>query len=987
MHTRGHTMIESTQQTRAASGLSPERQIDVEGQTQTGRTRVRHSISLAVLGLATFGFGATVAHAQTEAPAPAAEPEIVVTGTRIARTGYAAPTPVSVINAKDIQATAPANVADFVNTLPSIAGSATANNSSGSLSNGQAGISSLNLRALGTARTLVLLDSKRSPASSTQGTVDVNTFPQGLIERVEVVTGGASAAYGSDAVGGVVNFVLNNKFRGLKMSYDYGVTTYGDVPNHKLTVTGGDDYFGGKLSVLFNAEYFEQSGKDTIDRDWNDAGFFQIDNPAYTATNGAPARLIGGNIGPSNMTPGGLVTTGALRGTYFGAIDPVTGKASVNQLTFGAVNGSWMQGGDYLITRAGHLSSNSLAPTEERDSLFVKLAYDITPDFTVYTQLSYNKYNGQSFYQQTPSTGVVIQKDNAYLPTEVFNKMTTAGLTSISIGTSNAGIPAAGSDNTREVTRYVVGAEGKFGLFGDDWKWDAYYQKGIVDAHELLTNTWNNARMALAQDAVVAPVGNTAGIAAGSIVCRSTLTAPTNGCVPINRIGIGGVTQAALNYIFWDQPFRDQKIQEDVAAISFNGEPFMLPAGPVSVAFGTEWRKEQVSGQVETRFNTGWLYGNYLVNKGSYTVTESFLELAIPIIEGLDISAAGRMTDYSTSGKVETWKLGTTYAPVKSLKFRATMSHDIRAPNLSEFFAAGTARTNTVVDPRNATSPQFTEKTTGNLALTPEIADSTNFGIVFTPSFISGFAASVDYYEIEIADAIGTISAQDTVDQCYIRNVAELCSRITLNASNVITEIALKPINFSKQRSRGLDLEMSYRFALSQIDPHLPGKLNLRGLFTHYIENYTNNGISVATDTAGQNTGNGPPSLIYRLTAAYDLDPFTFNLTARGLSDGVYDNSYVVCTSGCPASTLANRTVNYNTIKGALYIDTALSRSFTAGGRDGEIQFTITNLFNRDPSYVGNGPTGNNTPAYPQTNRNFYDVLGRTYRMSLRFKM
>ncbi|MEY2883292.1 MAG: hypothetical protein RL490_1016, partial [Pseudomonadota bacterium] len=505
------------------------------------------SALLSALLLAAPAFAQTAKTAEA-----AAEPEaeaIVITGSRIARSGYDAPTPVSVVGQAELKSEPQANIGDFVNTLPSVRGSQTSSTNSGSLSNGQAGIASVNLRALGSQRTLVLIDGQRSVASTTVGIVDTQTVPQGLIKSVEVVTGGASSAYGSDAVSGVVNFILDKEYKGFKAEYEYGVTTYGDAPNHTIRLTAGAPFAEGRGHILLSGDYFQQTGIDTIDRDWNNAGFFQIDNPAYVPGNGTPERLVAGGIGTYQFTPGGIVNTGPLRGTYFGAIG-TNGQASVNQFNYGPNKGQWMQGGDYLISREGHLSSNSLAPNEKRGNAFGRLSFEIAPALKVFGQFSYSGYSGQSFYQQTPSTGITIQRDNAFLPTALVAQMTSLNLTSISIGTSNAGIPAAGSDNTREVYRTVIGGEGDFSVGKMDWKWNAYYQVGIAKTNETLTNTWLNSRVTLAQDAVRATAGNALGVPAGTIVCRSSLTAPTNGCVPLNRIGVGGVTPTALNYIF-----------------------------------------------------------------------------------------------------------------------------------------------------------------------------------------------------------------------------------------------------------------------------------------------------------------------------------------------------------------------------------------------------------------------------------------------------
>lgn len=930
---------------------------------------------------------------------------IVVTGSRIARDGFSAPTPVSVISAKELETEAPANVADFVNTLPSVRGSSTASNSSGSLSNGLAGIASVNLRALGANRTLVLFDGQRSVASATNGVVDVNTFPQGLIERIEVVTGGASSAYGSDAVSGVINFILDRDFQGIKGDYEYGVTTYGDGPNHKVSVTAGTSFADGRGHIVLSGEAFTQKGQHTIDRDWNQAGFFQIDNPAYVPGNGLPARLVQGGIGTSQFTPGGLISAGPFRGTYFGTIG--AGGASLNQLNFGAVNGQWMVGGDYQITRVGHLGSNTLIPDENRSSLFGRVEYEVVDDTKLFLTGSYAHYEGLSYYQQTPSTGVTIQVApsaanggliNAYLPQAFIDRVNTYNATpgntrvnTVAIGTSNAGIPAQGSNNTRDVWRVVGGAEGSFGLFGREWTWDAYLQHSQAEVDEQLINTWNTSRLALATDAVRAPAGNALGVAAGTIVCRSTLTNRNNGCVPINRIGVGGVSAEAIDYIFngGDQPLRTQTLEQTVSALNFSTRNlFENWQGPVSIAFGAEARREAVSGVVDPQFSSGWIYGNYLVTDGQYSVYEGYVETVVPLFAGADLNGAFRVTNYSTSGSVTTWKVGLTWQPIQDVRLRGTVSRDIRAPNLGELFAPGTARTNTVNVPLASgaqRADQFLEQTVGNPQLDPEKAKTYGAGVVFTPTFLSGFAASVDYYNIDLSGAISNYTAQTTVNLCYEQAVQAACDNITTAAGqgvvtpgSPITGIRLIPFNFVGIKTEGLDFEASYRRPVGS------GSVTLRALATHYLSLYTDNGVDFPTQAAGQNSGS-VPDWTYRFTAQYDQGPFGAQVTARGLSDGVYDNNFIECQTGCPVSTVQNRTINNNKIAGAMYIDLAANYSFEVQDVGFQAFLSIRNLFDVDPVLVGNGPTGNNTPAYPQTNRNLYDVLGRVYRVGLRF--
>ncbi|EIZ77404.1 TonB-dependent receptor-like protein [Novosphingobium sp. Rr 2-17] len=903
--------------------------------------------------------------------------DITVTGSRILRNGYNAPTPVAILSEADIAAQAPANISDFVNQMPAIAGSGTSGTASGGLSNAGAGINSVGLRGLGVGRTLVLVDGQRSVASTVGGTVDINTIPQDLVKRVEVVTGGASAAYGSDAVGGVVNFILDTEYTGVKLSSDVGISTYGDGLNYRFAGTAGFTALDGRLHSLTSVSYFDQKKVEGIDRDWNNSGYFQITNPDYKAGNGEPERYVGSGIGPSTYTSGGLITSGPLKGTYF------LGEGETGQLNYGDVSGSWMIGGDWEKTLEGHEGTNTLVPRDQRISVFQRLGYELTDEIEVFVQGSYNRSYSESSYQQTPSTGVSIKSDNAYLLSQypdVAAAMQAQGLSSITIGTSNAGYPVPGSENTRQVFRFVGGAKGKLDLFDKPFSWNAYYQKGVTKTREKLVNTWNNARMSLAQDAVYA--------SDGSIVCRSTLTDPDNGCVPIDRLGTDGPSQEALDYIYGDQPVRHQTIKQDVGAATISGDAFALPAGNIAFATGVEWRREQINGSVDEQFNSGWLYGNYRVNQGKYDVYEGFLELDIPVFDGFDLNAAARGTHYSTSGWVGTWKVGATWQAIDSVRLRGNLSHDIRAPNLEELYAAGTARTNSVIIPSDADAPvtgsqQFVQNSFGNSDLKPEVADGWTAGVVLTPSFLPGFTLSFDYYAIKIKDAIGTLTAQQTVDLCYEQKVTSYCANIHYDSSGALSTIDLSPINFASQKTKGFDIEGSYSHEVG------PGKLRLNAQITHYIENIVDDGVSYPIDYAGvlTNTTYATPNWVYRLSAFYDVGPVTLNVVARGFTDGVYGNDWIECTSDCPASTPQYRTINDNDIKGATYYDASIAFKFPVMAREGSLTFVVNNILNKDPVLVGNGPDGNNVPAYAQTNRSRYDVVGRTFRLSMKVEL
>ncbi len=928
----------------------------------TSSRRLRR-YALATASAAALMAQAVPALAQTASSAELEE--VVVTGSRIVRDGYDAPTPVNVLGSAEILAEAPANIADFVNTLPSVAGSVTASSSSGSLSNGQAGISALNLRALGTGRTLVLFDGQRSVVSAATGQVDTNTFPQSLISRVEVVTGGASSAYGSDAVGGVVNFILDKAYTGLKMTAEYGETTYGDGENWKYNFTAGSPFADGKGHILLSAETVSQEGIHGVSRDWNKTGHFAIRNPNTAA--GQPFYVVADNVGISSYTPGGLITAGPLRGTYFGV------NGTVNQLAYGQVSGQWMIGGDWEYTSSLN-GTNSLLPDEDRDSFFGRVSYEVAPNINVFAQASYARYEGLSYYIQPTSTGITIRSDNAYLPASVRNQMTTLGLTSFVMGSGTADFPWSGSNNIRETSRYVVGADGDFSLFGRDFGWDAYYQHGVTKTREELTPTWNNTRLTLATDAVVHPT-------TGQIVCRSTITAPTNGCVPLNRFGVGVASQAAIDYVL-GQPLRTQEFVQDVAAVNFTTD-FTGWAGPIDIAFGAEWRNETLDGEVDAESQSGWKYGNYKVTTGEYDVVEGYIETLIPIIEGLDFNGAARYTRYSTSGGVTTWKAGLTYSPIPDITLRATASRDIRAANMSELFDAGTARSNAVSI--NGVSTAFVQNLQGNIDVQPEVADGLGLGVVFQPSFLPGFAASLDYYEIKVEGVIDFVTAQQTADFCLLNNVQRYCSNLRYQ-NGQLAFIDLFYENLNSLSAKGLDIEASYRTSLDAFIPNAAGDLSLRAMATHYIENVTDNGVT-AIDLAGSNVG-ATPDWSYRVTAAYDLEPISLNFTVRGVSDGVISNAYTECTSACPTLAPPYYTINDNNIEGAIYFDASATYAFELGqsGASGEAYVSIKNLFNTDPPLTANPAAlgAENTVGYLQTNRSLYDVLGRTFRVGLR---
>lgn len=885
----------------------------------------------------------------------AAGDDVVVTGTRVVRDGFQAPTPLTVLTLEDIQNSSPSNnIADFVNQLPALAGSTRPANSRLNLSSGQAGINALNLRNLGPERTLVLLDGRRSAPSTINGLVDVNTLPQALIERVEVVTGGASAAYGSDAVAGVVNFVLDKKYRGLKVQADAGVTEEGDGFNYSFSVAGGTSFADGRGHVLLSGELAHRDGIfSTDDREWNQLGFIRFENPAYNAVtnSGVPFYTFVRNAGAANSTPGGLITnsTGGtanrLRGIYFGQNGQVL-QYQYGALTFPSATGTAVplrtQGGDWRVNDSGRRIG--LDPEDDRHGVFGRASFEVVDGVELFAEGAYNRQ--KVFFNAGPNlaTGAVLTATgcgaaataaaapltcNAFL----YNALGPArlqGITGVTVATTFADLPFRAVDNKREAQRYAIGAEGDLRLFGKSAPWNIYGQYGRVDTREQLRNIQNNIRLRDATNVAFAPAGNAGGFAPGSIQCLINLDAVTTNddraCVPLNRLGLGVANPAAIPYVLGD-PYREQTLEQIVAGANLSATPFATWAGDVSVAVGAEYREEKVDGFVPDEFQpvpirdaagnvTGatnrWSVGNYLASRGSYDVKEAYLETVVPLGFGLEFNGAVRATDYSTAGYVTTWKAGATWQPIPDIRFRVTRSRDIRAPNLNDLFQAGTANSDSVGNPGfpDGRSPSFVAAdqppqagygysgfATGNPDLDAEEADQWNAGVVLLPTFLPGFNLSVDYFDIKVDQGISTFSAQQIVNLCYL-GATQFCDAITIDATRTQNPaqpyliIRSQPFNAASQQVRGVDIDASYRLPLDRLIGGADGAVTVRGVATRYLENLFDSGVpeAVVLDSVGVNGGQATTPTWIYRINA-SYDTDDFSITAVGR--GVSSGKYV----------------------------------------------------------------------------------------------
>jgi len=975
------------------------------------------TLSATPLMLAILGSSASTALAQT-APAPAtpatAEVETaVVTGTRITRDGFAAPTPVTVTTVEQIQSVATNFAADYLNTLPQFAGSTTPLSTAPGINNSQGSINGLSLRGLGAIRTLTLVNGQRVVGDISTGIVDVSQLPQQLIQRVDTVFGGASAVYGSDALTGVVNIVLDNRYTGIKGDFSAGQTTYGDDKSWKGSLTAGTTFLGGRGHFIVSGE---AAGNDGIlagenGRLWDKQGYQAITNPAYGTGAGqstsVPLQIARSHVGMSQASAGGLITSGPLRGTIFGP------GGSVSTITFGSlISNPFMQGGSWQATNQ-RLSGGiqvPLSPRATNQNAYARVSFDLTDDIEVYAsaQWAHNHEQSQSInnYQLGNLT---VTNQNPFIPLAVQQSMAAAGITSFQMGTMLGDIMGTTPLYDRNVTRTLVGADGTFNLFETNWKWDAHLSYGYNRGRSEAKNTLAVGQFAKAIDVVRSPTG--------SIVCRSTLTNPGDGCVPYNLFGTGVNSVAAINYVT-NLPgqdgvtttaggidtahyFHNHTIQA-VYGFNVSGAPFSGWAGPISIATGYEHRRESLGAEADPgEAAQAWFITSGTPYNGQYSIDEGYLETDIPLANDtpwaktLDFDAAGRITNYSTFGMIQTWKLGLNYTPpelggvLDGFRFRGTYSNDVREPTLVDYYAAPVSSNLTVANPFvNNQTVNYFGYNQGNPNLKPESAITFGLGLVYQPSYIPGLSASIDYYNINIAHAITSYSAQQILNLCYAGQATACTNVQTVGTSPnglPILQITSQPLNFASEKATGFDIAVNYRTSLDAFVDSWKGDLSLNAAITHAMTDTQNSGAPgvAAINVAGMNATSAPPHWKYQFTANYSWDPVSVGLTLRGVSEGKYNSNWITCTTACPVSTANYITSDYNTLPSAWYLDINSSFDIT---NDVKAYFNVKNAFNLNPPVYYTGPSGNAWQQLPAPLYN-YDILGRVFRVGARFDM
>ena len=995
------------------------------------------SILALMLGVASV---AAPALAQSADGTPGVE-AVTVTGSRISIEGYQQPTPVTVINLQQMQRDSYVNIDQSLVQLPSVGVSATPGNGVGAanLSQADAGLSTVNLRSLGVNRTLVLFDGQRVGSSNLlEGGVDLNLLPSQLVSRVDVVTGGASAAYGSDAVAGVVNLILNRRFTGWKASVTYGDSTSVQNRETKIGATYGADFDGGRGHFIISG-----------DHTWSNDAVFQgqmswynnaqlVQNPAATATNGQPWYVPARNTGMAQFTQGGLITGNTAGGTG----SPITANSLVGTqfaangtpaaFNFGTVNPVNLNVCYNGCSANAQTSTNAtlmLAVPYHASTAFGYFNYNLTPDIQASLQLNYGTLAEQN--SGTPrTTTLTIAADNAFLPSSIatqfgvlsngYNTATGLGGTAatptqnIKVGTINTNNTPAGDYNVGDICNEVGmpcvrvyrtverGVFGLQGVLGDDWSWNVYAEASQMRERQIAAQDNYGPNYNFAVDAIKVTPSNvgTSGLPIGSIQCRALVqgNAAAAGCVPLNVMGNGVASQAAITYV---NPGQNPSsgilnreliiLSQDVFSGSMQGKlPWGLPAGNVAVAFGGEYRHEQGGQFLVPAIDKTSPYpaGNFSAYSGQYSVEEGFLEADIPvlkntIVQDVNANIAGRITNYSSSGLVQTWKLGATSQVDDNIKVRAAWSLDIRAPMVSELYSPQIVGIGSVIDPRDNKSYQIQNTTGGNPALNPEKAVTTTFGVVLTPTFIPGLSISLDWYNINIHGGIYTTAAQTEVNRCF-QGQDVYCSLLTPNPltspGTTLTSVQATAANAASLRTSGLDMSANYSMDL------FGGNLlwEMRG---NYTDEYTQDAIGIVYDSAG---AMGPSPLSYAstnlpkargiLSATYTEGPWSGTVQGRFFGSAVLTNG----PENTPASLVARASLSSTGV-----LTQGVIPGNLVGGNNidavGYLDLRMSYQWTPSIKFFGAVDNFTDVPRPLFGSSAVYDVLGRTYRFGVRF--
>lgn len=904
---------------------------------------------------------------------------IVVTGSRIARPDLDQASPISVISNEVIKFKGSANIENVLNDLPQVTGDTTsASNNPGG------GVATVNLRHLGPQRTLVLVNGRRYLSYDTSQIVDLNTVPTALIERVDVVTGGRSAVYGSDAIAGVVNFVLKKDFEGVQLDGNTGLSSRGDGKYWDVSGTAGHNFGDGRGNITAHVGYTKRealfAGARNFSRnamvDGNDGTFF---------------------FGGSGQVPQGRVGIGGKAYTF-----DRSGNASLYNAAKDAYN---------------YAPANYLQVPQERFLASVSANYEFSDAFKPYVeaQFVHNKVSNElaptPLSNSTPfgtgadagSLGAI--RLHAYSP--FFSPSTQALLAAqdtdgdgyvnaTSYGFRTLGIGARHELDDRKAYRFVAGATGDL---GGGWNYDAYYMRAHTKNVQSQSGNVNltNFLSAITTGFKDPVTGAISGLPnGGALVCANGAA----GCVPANMFGLGNLSTDAANYLSVDAVNREKYTSQVASLAITNSSIADLGAGGIGVAFGAEYRKEKGSTNPDAILATGNVGGfnPQAPTVGAYHVFELFAETNVPLladkpgVEKLELNGAARYSDYSNAvGSVFTWSAGLMYEPVKGLSFRGQYQRAIRGPSVYELYLGQTVSFDGANDPcataaaasagklhdlclaggvpaarlgdatladSNTVNPPTVIN--GNSSLREEKSKTWTIGAVLAPTILRGFSATVDLYNIDITGYISRLGQNNLFQACYVYGLSDYCGGLSRNSTGEVERIVDTNLNSGGLKTRGVDATVSYTVPLGGGDTKL--KFDLMG--TRLIKwNFTPiMGVPLVNHCAGRfgnSCGNPTPKWkhVFRTTLA--SGPFIGSVAWRYVGSVRDDDSAT--------------TYYLEKAKAQNYFDASLAvtvdKRFTISGG-------VNNMFDKKPPLGASTQNGGNVEqsnTYPAV----YDVMGR----------
>ena len=893
--------------------------------------------------------------------------KIQVTGSRIARTDLVATSPVNVFDEESLEISGFNDVASFLNELPSM-GVPGAVDTNTNFTLFSAGVNTVNLRNLGANRTLVLVNGRRHiGANARTQSVDTGMIPFNMVERDEVVTGGASAVYGSEAMAGVINFILKDDYEGAEVNARYGDSTEGGGAERDINFTIGSAFAEDKGHALIYGGYSTTDAILATDRDISAA---DVVNSSFGAKG-------------SFEVPGlGFITQDDNTGLW--------DKPFVNA----------EDGFNRNARRMVRI------PTD-RVQFNANLSYQVNDHVRVFSESAYADVSSSTSLEPTImgqfiSVGnipnVTVPLSNAFFPTELRDAIIAANAENadfdadsydVTFRRRSAEVANRSLDAQRRTFRTVIGVDG---YINDYWNYEAYYQWGSVSRDQVNSGVIQTLNFINALDTETLPDG--------TIQCADPLFRSL-GCVPVNIFGAGAMTGDALDFVTVN-PQTTSRSEQQVFGITFDGIVFELPAGDVGVALGYEQRKERAQFNSDALAQSGLTTGNTVPNvKGDYDVSEYFIETRIPLLadlplaEYLGLEFAYRMSDYSTIGTADAYTVALDWQPTEDLKVRSSYSTAVRAPWIIELFDPGTETFRNFVDPcalggaggpsasgqpndvyseqsetvqancatipGTATLDPFAQNirsaggiAAGNPDLKEEEGETFAIGFVYSPSQIENLNFTIDYWDIQIDDAINSFTAQTTVDQC-VRQASfpnnPFCSLIQRDpTTGLVLRINAQDINVASSTTTGVDFSADYTLDVG------PGQLNTRLVGTYVSEDeFTPFDGGEVVDSLGEI---GSPEWKANLNLTYTWEDLTVAWSTRFI-DGV---------------NVENDQLDFGTIGSYAYHD--LQARYVLADGQYEVFIGVDNIFDKEPPVLGQGipgdVTGTNTAA------DVYDAI-RTY--------